>query len=241
MDNHLPLPHHPSCLVGGWVGGWKRQGGILGCIHVCTEKEVGLEGGGLLLSQGKFQVANSWHACAAGSVTKGLQPAPLLPGPGNPINCVRQRELVSIDPHSAALWLADKGHSHVETNAQAEQPGGGPGLSMSPLLSQGSDQASAWSCFASVLIKQDTVEEGVWRFGLANQILHSPLVDVPPVIYFNPVEINWLKMQQTRVEVQTLSRTLRSHSQVFKGAGRHLTFYLCAKLEEFLCRILPLL
>lgn len=71
---------------------------------MCVQKRRWVwKGVGLLLSQGKFQVANSWHACAAGSVTKGLQRPPPLPSLGNPINCVRQRELVSIDPHSAAL------------------------------------------------------------------------------------------------------------------------------------------
>lgn len=50
-------------------------------MYLCTEKEVGLEGAVLLLSQGKFQVANSWHAYAAGSVTKGLEP-PLSAQPG---------------------------------------------------------------------------------------------------------------------------------------------------------------
>ncbi len=43
------------------------------------------KGVGLLLSQGKFQVANSWHACAAGSVTKGLQQPPFCPVRATPL------------------------------------------------------------------------------------------------------------------------------------------------------------
>lgn len=47
---------------------------------MCVQKKRWVwKGVGLLLSQGKFQVANSWHACAAGSVTKGLQRPPLCP------------------------------------------------------------------------------------------------------------------------------------------------------------------
>lgn len=112
-----------AILPCGWVDG---TGGILGCIHVCTEKEVGLEGGGFVIVTGQIP-GGKFLACLYGRISNQRPAAaPLLPGSGNPINCVRQRELVSIDPHSAALWLADKGHSHVETNARAEQPGGGP-------------------------------------------------------------------------------------------------------------------
>lgn len=149
---------------------------------MCVQKRrcvLGVCVGWLLLSQGKFQVANSWHACAAGSVTKGLPPPPLRPSPGNPINCVRQRELVSIDPHSAAFWLADKGHSHVETNARAEQPGGGPVPTnhLFPL-------PWVWSRFASVLIKQETTKE---RFCLENLIFHSSFADALPSVPYNPL------------------------------------------------------
>ena len=52
-----------------------------------------------------------------------LWPAPLPTG--LPVNCVRQRELSSIDPHSLGLSPGDKGHSQVETNAGVELPGGG--------------------------------------------------------------------------------------------------------------------
>ena len=44
----LATPLSPI-LPCGWVDG---TGGILGCIHVCTEKEVGLEGGGFVIVTG---------------------------------------------------------------------------------------------------------------------------------------------------------------------------------------------
>lgn len=81
--------------------GW--GGGILGCIHVCTEKEVGLEGGRFVIVTGRIP-GGKFLACLRGRISNQRPAAaPLLPGLGNPINCVRQRELVSIDPHSAAL------------------------------------------------------------------------------------------------------------------------------------------
>jgi len=99
-----PLVTHPRCLVGGSDGHL-----VFWDVSMCVQRRWVLKGGGVLLSQGKFQVANSWHACAAGSVTKGPRTPPHPrppppPSPGNPINCVRQRELVSIDTHSAAVF-----------------------------------------------------------------------------------------------------------------------------------------
>lgn len=68
----------PSAIMPcGWVGdGPGGRGVILGCIHVCSEEEVGHG-----LSQGRFQVVHSWHVCAAGSVTKD----PLCPPPPCPV------------------------------------------------------------------------------------------------------------------------------------------------------------
>lgn len=186
LDSGQPLATPlPATLPCGWVDG---TGGILGCIHVCTEKEVGL-----LLSQGKIP-GGKFLACLRGRISNQRPAvAPLLPGLGNPINCVRQRELVSIDPHSAALWLADKGHSHVETNARAEQPGGGPVPTSLPCPLP---FALAWSCFASVLIIQEALKERFRRFGLAIQMRHSPLVDMLCVSSFSAhvqgVAMNWL-------------------------------------------------
>lgn len=103
LDCGQPLatpPRHPSRLVGGLDG----TGDILGCIHVCTEKEVGLKkkrGGGFVIVTGQIP-GGKFLACLCGRISN-QRPAdpPFPPGPGNPINCVRQRELVSIDPHSA--------------------------------------------------------------------------------------------------------------------------------------------
>ncbi len=93
---HSPVTH-PALWVGGWYGG------ILGCIRVCTEKEVGLEGGGFVIVTGQIP-GGKFLACLYGRISNQRPAAaPLLPGSGNPINCVRQRELVSIDPHSTAL------------------------------------------------------------------------------------------------------------------------------------------
>lgn len=200
-NSHSPVTH-PAL----WVGEW--DGDILGCIHVCPEKEVGLEGGGFVIVTGQIP-GGKFLACLCGRISNQRPAvAPLLPGPGNPINCVRQRELVSIDPHSAAFWLADKGHSHVETNARAEQPGGGPVLTN--LLSS---LPGVWSYLASVLIKQETAQEWLWTFGLGNQI-HSPLVS--PVISFNlsssthvqaqGAVINWVKVQYMRPEISCKKR-----------------------------------
>lgn len=71
---------------------------------MCVQKkEVGLEGGGFDIVTGKIP-GGKFLACLCGRISNQRpEAAPLLPGPGNPINCVRQRELVSIDPHSAAL------------------------------------------------------------------------------------------------------------------------------------------
>lgn len=89
--------------MGVGLGGGRGKGGILGCIHVCTEKEVGLEGGGFVIVTGRIP-GGKFLACLRGRISNQRPAAaPLLPGLGNPINCVRQRELVSIDPHSAAL------------------------------------------------------------------------------------------------------------------------------------------
>lgn len=187
----LCTPLSPPLPLGRWwVDG---SGGIPGC----SQKKVGLERGGGLLSQAKFQVANSWQVSAAGSISNQRPlTAPLQPNPGNPINCVRQRELVSIDPHSAGLWLAHKGHSHVETNAGAEKPRGGPdSAALAPL-------PQMWSCVSSPLIKQETPIEKVC---LPNQTLHSPLpVQTGTAFIFYQVFmltpwraalIDWLKMQ----------------------------------------------
>lgn len=140
VDNHCLSP----ILSGGWEDG---TGDILGCIHVCTEKEVGLEGGGFVIVTRQIP-GGKFLACLCGRISnQSHAAAPLLPSPGNPINCVRQRELVSIDPYSAALWLADKGHSHVETNARTEQPGGGPvPTSLLPSSPMG------WSCSGLITI-----------------------------------------------------------------------------------------
>ena len=63
-------------------------------------------------------------SCLCGRISnQRLLPAPLPTGLS--MNCVRQRELASIDPHSLGLSLGDKGHSQVETNAGVELPGGG--------------------------------------------------------------------------------------------------------------------
>lgn len=71
---------------------------------MCVQKkEVGLDGGGFVIVTGQIP-GGKFLACLCGRISNQRPAAaPLLPSPGNPINCVRQRELVSIDPHSAAL------------------------------------------------------------------------------------------------------------------------------------------
>lgn len=73
--SHAPVSHHDL-----WVGVWDRV--VFWDVSMCVQKRRWVwKGAGLLLSQGEFQVANSRHACAAGSVTKGLRPPP-PPRPG---------------------------------------------------------------------------------------------------------------------------------------------------------------
>lgn len=146
-----------------------RKGGV---FWVCVCGVVVIVAG--QIPGGKFL------ACLCGRISnQRLAPPSTQAHSGNPINCVRQRELVSIDPHSAAFWLADKGHSHVETNARAEQPGGGPVPTnhLFPL-------PWVWSRFASVLIKQETTKE---RFCLENLIFHSSFADALPSVPYNPL------------------------------------------------------
>lgn len=96
---HLATPMSPILPCGRADG----TGSILGCIRVCTEKEVGSEGSGFVIVTGQIP-GGKFLACLRGRISNQRPAAaPLLPTLGNPINCVRQRELVSIDPHSVAL------------------------------------------------------------------------------------------------------------------------------------------
>lgn len=189
LDNTVHSPVAPAAfgpLVGGWVGRYP---------WMFTE-EGGLGKGWGLIVTGQIP-GGEFLASFCGRISNQRPlTAPLQPNPGNPINCVRQRELVSIDPHSAGLWLAHKGHSHVETNAGAEKPRGGPdSAALAPL-------PQMWSCVSSPLIKQETPIEKVC---LPNQTLHSPLpVQTGTAFIFYQVFmltpwraalIDWLKMQ----------------------------------------------
>lgn len=145
---------------------------------MCVQKRRWVwKGVGLLLSLGKFQVANSWHACAAGSVTKGPLQPPFCPIRATPLIVSDRGNWFQLTPiqqpfdwqtKDTATWRLMLGLSSLEVVQSS------PTLS---LLSHGSDHALAWSCFASVLIKQEITKEWFWRFGLANRILHTPVVD----------------------------------------------------------------
>lgn len=71
---------------------------------MCVQKkEVGSGGGGFVIVIGQIP-GGKFLACLRCRISNQRPAAaPFLPGLGNPINCVRQKELVSIDPHSAAL------------------------------------------------------------------------------------------------------------------------------------------
>lgn len=79
-------PRQPYCPVDGGEG-------ILGCIHVCSEEEVGHG-----LSQGRFQVVHSWHVCAAGSVTKDPRWPPPCPVWATPLIVSDRRNWFQLTP-----------------------------------------------------------------------------------------------------------------------------------------------
>lgn len=176
---------------------------------MCVQKRRWVwKGVDLLLSQGKFQVANSWHACAAGSVTKAMQPPPFCPVRATPLIVSDRGNWFQLTPiqqpfdwqtKDTATWRLMLGLSSLEV---VQSP---PAFSL-PL--PWADHALAWSRFAWLQIKWQTTKGWFWRFWPRNQILHSPLVHLLPVISFNPslnthyqapfepVVINCLKTQR---------------------------------------------
>lgn len=115
------------------------RGGILGCV-----RGGGFgKGVGLLLSQGEFQVANSWHVSAAGSVTKGPRPPPFYPARATPLIVSDRGNWFQLTPiqrpfdwqtKDTATWRLMLGLSSLEV---VQSP------ATSSLLSHGSDHARA--------------------------------------------------------------------------------------------------
>lgn len=148
----------PSCLVGGKMA----QGCTFWDVSMCVQKRRWVwKGVDLLLSQGKFQVANSWHACAAGSVTKAMQPPPFCPVRATPLIVSDRGNWFQLTPiqqpfdwqtKDTATWRLMLGLSSLEV---VQSP---PAFSL-PL--PWADHTLAWSRFALVRIKQETTKEWV--------------------------------------------------------------------------------
>lgn len=124
-------------------------------------------------------------ACFSGRISNHRPAAnPLRPGPGNPINCPTEG-IGSIDPHSGGLWLADKRHSHVETNAWTEVVQAPQLLPSPPWVWSRRGLITLWIGAG----KQEITEQVFGRLCLLNVLERFLLT----------VELGSLKMQHTRI------------------------------------------
>lgn len=124
------------------------------CLGLSLKRSWMWKAAGLLLSGDKFQVANSRHACAPGSVTTDLQPLPpsrpaqatplIVSDSGNWFQLTPIQQAFDWQTKDTATWRLMLGLSSLEV-VQAPPA--------SSFLSHGSYHASAWSCSAPLLIK----------------------------------------------------------------------------------------